>query len=403
MRVVIAGAGLGGLTAAIALARRQIDVVLCERAAAFAPIGAGIQLGPNATRVLRVLGLEEALRPLVSEAAGKEVRLWNTGEAWPLFDLGEDCRQRFGAPYWMVHRGDLHGVLVDELERLAPGALRLGAPALDVSQNAASATLHLAEGTVTGDVVIAADGVHSRLRDAFSAAPRARFTGLMAWRGLAATERLPAELRRPVGTNWVGPGAHVITYPVRGGALMNFVGVVENAEWTGESWSEAGARSDCAADFEGWHPLVQDIVAAIDIPYRWALVERDPVEAWVHGRCAMLGDACHATLPFLAQGAGMAIEDGIVLAACLARVAGAPAQDASGVTAALERYAALRKPRTDAVIAGSSGNTGRFHNPDLARPESARRYVAAQWAPDAVRRRYDWLFDYDATRVAEPA
>lgn len=392
MRVVIAGAGLGGLTAAIALIRRGINVVVCERTAAFSSVGAGIQLGPNATRVLQSLGLEHLLQPVVSEPESKEVRLWSTGEAWTLFDLGEDCRSRFDAPYWMVHRGDLHDVLVRELERLAPGALRVDAPAVSVSQTETSAKLHLANDIVTGDVVIAADGVHSVLRDVLSASPAARFTGLMAWRGLAPTDRLPDDLRRSVGTNWVGPGAHVITYPVRGGELMNFVGVVENSDWTSESWSEAGTREECAADFAGWHPLVHAIINAIDVPYRWALVERDPVDQWVDGRCAMLGDACHATLPFLAQGAGMAIEDGVVLAACLA--------NENAPSAALARYAALRKPRTDAVIAGSSGNTGRFHNPDLARPETARSYIATQWEPEKVRLRYDWLFEYDATTVA---
>ena len=391
MRIVIAGAGIGGLTAAIALAKRGLDVCVCERAAAFAPIGAGIQLGPNATRVFQALGLEAALKPVVSEAAGKIVRSCKTGEIWPLFDLGEDCRARFDAPYWMVHRGDLHHVLVTELERIAPGALRMGHEATGVHQDASNVTLQTSQGPVSGDVIIAADGVHSALRDALFQTPKAAFTGLMAWRGLAPMSALPEELQRPVATNWVGPGAHVITYPVRGGEMLNFVGVVENDSWTGESWSEAGTQADCAADFADWHPHVRTIIAAIGTPYRWALVERQPLDTWVHGGIALLGDACHATLPFLAQGAGMAIEDAIVLADCLAD--GAPED-------ALARYAALRKPRTDAVIAGSSGNKGRFHNPDLADPDKARTYIATQWAPDKVRQRYDWLFEYDATRAA---
>ena len=389
MRVVIAGAGIGGLVAAIALAKRGVEVTVCERAEAFAPVGSGIQLGPNATRVLRALGLEAALLPIVSEAAGKEVRLWSTGEAWPLFDLGRDCRRRFGAPYWMVHRGDLHGVLVGELERLCPDAIRMGHAAADATQTRDVVTLHTSRGPVSADVVIAADGVHSALRDRLFRSPRARFTGLMAWRGLAPVADLPEELRRPVGTNWIGPGAHVITYPVRGGALLNFVGVVENDTWTSESWSEAGTRAECARDFRGWHPHIQTIISAIATPFRWALVERQPLDTWVHGRVALLGDACHATLPFLAQGAGMAIEDGVVIADCLL--------DCDDPAEALLRYARLRKPRADAVIEGSSGNTRRFHNLDLADPEKARAYVSAEWAPDRVRQRYDWLFEYDAT------
>ncbi len=391
MRIIIAGAGIGGLTAAIALVKQGIDVVVCERAEAFAPVGAGIQLGPNATRVLCSLGLESALRPVVTEAAGKEVRLWDTGEIWPLFDLGVDCRQRFGAPYWMVHRGDLHAVLARELERLSPKSLRMGASAQGVTQVDNAATLQLDQGSVTGDIVIGSDGVHSAVRDAIFESPKAKFTGLMAWRGLAKMADLPEDLRRPVGTNWIGPGAHVITYPVRGGELLNFVGVVENVSWTSESWSEAGTQADCVADFSHWNPLVQTAIAAIETPYRWALVERQPIETWVKGRIALLGDACHATLPFLAQGAGMAIEDGVVLADCLV--------SASDPKAGLRQYAALRKPRTDAVIAGSSGNTGRFHNRELAQPETARIYLTKEWAPEKVRKRYDWLFEYDATTI----
>lgn len=395
MRVVIAGAGIGGLTAAIALVRRGIEVVVCERAESFAPVGAGIQLGPNATRVFRSLGLEPAMRPFVSEATGKEVRLWNTGEIWPLFDLGEDCRRRFGAPYWTVHRGDLHRILAEELERLSSGAIRMGHAAEDVTPDHESVTLRTSRGAIAGDVVIAADGVHSTLRDALFRSPKARFTGLMAWRGLAPMAKLPEDLRRPVGANWIGPGAHVITYPVRGGKLLNFVGVVESAEWTSESWSEVGAHAECAAAFQGWHPHVQTIISAVGTPYRWALVEREPLGTWTRGRVALLGDACHATLPFLAQGAGMAIEDGLVLAGCLSGTC--------GPEAALPRYAALRKPRADAVIKGSSANIGRFHNPDLADPDKARAYVAAQWAPDQIRQRYDWLFEHDATMAAREA
>lgn len=394
MRIVIAGAGLGGLTAALALLRKGFEVTICERTETFAPIGAGIQIGPNASRVLLALGLEEALAPVVCEATGKEVRLWNTGDIWPLFDLGADCRERFGAPYWTVHRGDLHQVLVDAVEVLSPGAIRLCHAANDVSQSSDGAILHTSKGNVKGDVAIAADGVHSSLRDALFQSPKARFTGLTAWRGLAPMEALPDALRRPVGANWVGPGAHVITYPVRDGTRLNFVGVVENDNWTGESWSESGTHDECAADFMGWHPHVQQIIGELETPFRWALVEREPLQTWSQGRVAMLGDACHATLPFLAQGAGMAIEDGWILADCLA-------EDSLHPEKALRRYASLRQPRTSAVIAGSSANAGRFHNPDLAHAERARAYLQTQWEPDKVRQRYDWLFDYDALSATQ--
>jgi salicylate hydroxylase len=388
MRAVIVGAGIGGLTAAIALVRRGVPVVVLERANAFTPVGAGIQLGPNATRILCSLGLEPALSRVVSEAAGKEVRLWNTGEIWPLFDLGDDCKARFGAPYWLVHRGDLQAVLVEELLRLSPESLRMGTMVTQVSQTDSSATVH-DQNTVSGDIVIGCDGVHSAMRDSLFQTPKAKFTGLMAWRGIAEMADLPQELHKAIGTNWVGPGAHVITYPLRGGELFNFVGVVQNDAWTSESWSEVGTQAECAADFIGWNPLVQATIESIKTPYRWALVEREPLDTWVTGRVALLGDACHSTLPFLAQGAGMAIEDAVVLADCLLGI--------SDSRVALKQYAAIRKPRTDAVVAGSSSNTSRFHNPELGHPETARMYISNNWAPELVRKRYDWLFEYDAT------
>ncbi len=344
--------------------------------------------------MLLALGLEQALAPVVCEAAKKEVRLWNTGESWPLFDLGADCRKRFGAPYWTVHRGELHQVLAEAVEARSPGALQLGHAVKGASQSSDGVILHTSKGDVKGDVVIAADGVHSSLRDVLFQSPKARFTGLMAWRGLAPMDALPDELRSPIGANWVGPGAHVITYPVQQGARLNFVGVVENDQWTSESWSESGTNDECAADFKGWHPLVQQIIQALETPFRWALVEREPLQTWTQGRVAMLGDACHATLPFLAQGAGMAIEDGWVLADCLA-------EDALHPERALQRYADLRQPRTAAIIAGSSANTKLFHNPDLANAERARAYIQSQWEPDKVRQRYDWLYEYDALSATQ--
>ncbi|MEC7259017.1 MAG: FAD-dependent monooxygenase, partial [Pseudomonadota bacterium] len=197
-------------------------------------------------------------------------------------------------------------------------------------------------------------------------------------------------LRRPVGANWVGPGAHVVTYPLRGGTLLNFVGVVENDSWRSETWTDAGTVAEAQADFHGWHPLIHQMIAALDQPMRWALVQRDPLPEWQRGRVALLGDACHPTLPFLAQGAVMAIEDGYVLADCLAQQPDAP-------EAALRRYVALRHDRTSAIVNGASANTGRFHNAALKDPAQAVAYVEREWQPEKVRQRYDWMFEYDAT------
>ena len=391
-KVLIAGAGIGGLTAALALLERGFPVEVHEQAAELKPLGAGVQISANGTRVLKSLGLEKALSPVLCEAAAKEVRMWNTGQRWPLFDLGQDSITRFGAPYWMLHRGDLHLALAEAIRARDPGAIKLGQKAIGVSQSESGVTLHTEASDASGDILIGADGVHSVIRNTIFGSPEAKFTGLMAWRGLADMDKLPEDLRRPVGVNWVGPGAHVITYPLRGGRLLNFVGVVENAEWQSETWTEKGTIEEAQADFQGWNPLIHQMISALDAPYRWALVQRDPLANWTAGRVTLLGDACHPTLPFLAQGAVMAIEDGYVLAECLAKSPDAP-------QAALRRYQDLRIDRTTAIVNGSAANTGRFHNPALSDPEQAIAYVEREWAPEKVRQRYDWLFSYDATTV----
>ncbi len=394
LHVIIAGAGIGGLTAALALLQRGFDVDVYEQAPELRELGAGIQIAANGSRVLIELGLEERLRPLVCDATAKEVRIWNTARTWKLFDLGEDSVRRFGAPYWMVHRGDLHRVLLDAVQELKADAIHLNARCVGFTQDSNGVELKFADGqSILGDLLVGADGVHSLLRDQMFRSPRATFTGLMAWRGLAPMANLSDELRRPVGTNWVGPGGHVITYPIRGNTLLNFVGLVENVEWKSESWTEAGTKEQCAADFNGWHPLVKETIAQFDIPYRWALVGREPLEQWTQGRVSLLGDACHPTLPFLAQGAIMAIEDGLILARCLKEHAGNP-------ELALTTYEGLRKERTTAIVRGSFANLDRFHNAALADPEQAIAYVDREWEPEKVRSRYDWLFEYDATKLA---
>ena len=393
-RVLIAGAGIGGLTAALALLQRGFDVEVFEQAEELREVGAGIQLGPNGSRILLALGLGAAMREVVAEAAAKEIRLWNTGETWKLFDLGQDSIDRFGAPYWMVHRGDFHRVLWQAVERTKPGAIHLGARCVSCTERGNGAVLELEDGRrIAGDLVVGADGVHSRLRAHLFDAAMPRFTGLMAWRGIVPMERLPAELRRPVGSNWHGPGGHVVTYPLRRGTLLNFVGVVEHGDWLSDAWTEQGSKEECTADLAGWHPLVHAIIANLDAAYKWALIGRAPMSTWSKGHATLLGDACHPTLPFLAQGAIMAMEDGVVLARCLEAFPG-------DVPRALHRYEALRLERTTRVVQGSAANTGRFHNPVLADPAQASTYMAREYPPDKGRTAFDWLFEYDAMTVA---
>ncbi len=392
-RILIAGAGIGGLTTALALAQRGFRVDIYEQAPELMELGAGVQISANGSRVLIELGLEAAMRAVVCEAALKEVRIWNTGQTWKLFDLGKDSIERFGAPYWFVHRGDMHRALLDAVRASDGVALHTGKKCVRFEQDGAGVTLELAGGErIVADALIGADGVHSTIRQQLFEAGKPEYMGIICWRGLARIEDLPEELRRPVGTNMVGPGGHVITYPLRRGEIMNFVGFGERDDWKIESWTEKGTKAECAADFQGWNPLVHQIIAVLDQPYKWALVGRAPLAAWTKGRVTMVGDACHPMLPFLAQGANQALEDALVLARCLAAH--------SDVAVALARYEAARLERTTKIVNGSVESGRRFHNATLADPAAAVAYVDREWQPDKVRMRYDWLFEYDAGKVA---
>jgi salicylate hydroxylase len=393
-RILIAGAGIGGLTAALALLKRGFDVQVCEQAAELREVGAGLQLSPNGLRALYRLGLDDALRAVASEPAGKEIRLWSTGQTWKLFDLGATSVAQYGYPYFMMYRPDLHKVLADAVRAIKPDAIMLGAQCLGFAQDNDGVTLKLADGgEVRGDVLIGADGVHSRIRGQLFGADQPVFSGCLAWRGVIPMERLPERLRRPVGTNWVGPGAHVIHYPLHGGELMNFVGIVERSDWQVESWTQKGTHEECHRDFAGWHDDVHELIRNVDVPYKWALMARPPLQQWSSGRVSLLGDACHPTLPFLAQGAVMAIEDGYIVARCLEKYRG-------DLPLALRQYEAARIERTTSIVLRSTENGRRFHNPALADAEGAAAYVDREWAEQKVRDRYDWLFRYNVDEVA---
>lgn len=392
-KIIIIGGGIGGLAAALALLRQGLDVEVYEQSSELKEVGAGVQMGPNGTRVLHALGLREPLARIEFAPARREIRLWNTGETWNWFDLGAKAVERHGTPHLMLHRGDLHAILADAVRAAKPDAIRLGCRCTTVTQTADQAEARFDNGTsAAGALIIGADGIHSKVRATLFGADKPQFTGVVAWRGLVPFERLPPGVSRTSGTNWLGPRSHVLHYPVRRGELLNFVGFVERDDWHVESWTQAGTTEELANDFRGWHDDVQAIIRNLDVPYKWALLVRPPMERWSERRITLLGDACHPTLPFLGQGAVMALEDGYVLAACLKKYG-------ADYATAFARYEGERRDRTAAVVRKAAENRTQAFKHQLAERDAVALAVAQEWQQERVRERMEWLYTYDATAV----
>lgn len=390
--VIVAGAGIGGLTTALALLRAGIDVDVYEQAPELNELGAGVQVSANGTRVLYGLGLADALERTGTASTGKEVRLWNTGQTWPLVDLGETSVQRYGFPYLTLHRADFQNVLAEAVRAEKPNAIHLGARCEGAIEDENGAALLLAGAErIAGDVVIGADGIHSRVRQSLFGEDRAEFTGCMVWRGLLPRERVSPRYRSG-GVLWVGPGAHIMQYPVRGGELFNFFGLVERTDWKSDRWNERGTIEECAADYRGWHADVQEMIAGIVVPFKWALILREPLLRWSVGRVTLLGDACHSTLPLLAQGANMAIEDAALVSRCIL-------EWPDDIEAALRVYEAARLPRANKVVRVSAAQLAGFNSRSLANAAEAEAHIAREFTVERVEERYTWLYAYDATTV----
>ena len=386
MHVILVGAGIGGLAAAVALTRTA-RVTLVEQAAELSEIGAGLQVSANAARVLQRLGMGEALHAIGYEPEAIEIREAASGALLLRQPLGPAARQRWGAPHYNVHRGDLHRMLA---ERAVPAStLVLGVRVDGIEQDGGGVRVRLADGRVLeGDVVVGCDGVRSAVRGALWGAETPRFTGVTAWRGSIPTDRLPAGLVPPTAAIWTGRGRHFVHYFVRRGALVNFVGLVDDADWTSESWTEQGDKADLARDFAGWPDPVGPLIAAVPEAWRWALFDRPPMPHWSKGRATLLGDAAHPMLPSFAQGASQAIEDAEALARQLAG-GGDPAS-------ALAAYESERRERTARVQALSTRNLRLFHSGPLARPVFAAERMLSRIGLTKGAARLDWLYGYGA-------
>jgi len=363
---------------------------LFEQTVAQREVGAGIQVSPNASRLLRRYGLGDAMARAAVRPSAVVFRRWQDGRVLGREELGDALENRYGSPYYHFHRADLIALLADAF---GPKEIKLGRRLIDVEQDESGVTAHFEDGTSErGDLLIGADGIHSKVRERLFGEEKPRFSGQIAYRGLAPAERV-AHLGLPLDvTNWVGPGGHFVHYFVSAGRFLNFVAVSEEATWTREQWSDRGSISDAAKIYEGWHPQIATILDAVDETFKWALFDRNPFPEWTARRVALLGDACHPMLPFMAQGAAQAIEDGAALAACLK-------QAAFDIPAAFRTYVALRKPRATEVQERSRANSKSFHLHDG--PQQLERdqiFVTrgVRGSPEAMNR----LYGYDAEAVA---
>ncbi|KJC62210.1 monooxygenase [Bradyrhizobium sp. LTSPM299] len=389
LHALVIGAGIGGTAAAIALRRAGLDVSLFEQTMAQREVGAGIQISPNVSRLLGRYGLGDAMARAAVRPSSVVFRRWQDGRVLGREGLGDAIENRYGSPYYHFHRADLIALLADAFGRKE---IKLGRRLVDVEQDEAGVTARFEDGTSErGDLLIGADGIHSQVRERLFGVEKPRFSGQIAYRGLAPAERV-AHLGLPLDvTNWVGPGGHFVHYFVSSGRFLNFVAVSEEATWTREQWSDRGSVSDAARKYEGWHKQIATIINAVDETFKWALFDRDPLPAWTQGRVALLGDACHPMLPYMAQGAAQAIEDGAALAACLKHVA-------FDIPSAFRAYVTLRKPRATEVQERSRANSTSFHLQDGPQ-QLERDHLFATRGVRGSSEAMNRLYGYDAEAV----
>lgn len=349
--ILIIGAGIGGLTAALALQRLGHRVAVYERAPRLEEVGAGLTLASNATLVMQHLGLRDALLDQGVIPAHGAVKHYRTGRVLVDIPRGPVQVARFGAPYVQIHRADLHEALMVAVQSNDPHCLHTGHDLVDLGQDRDGVTALFSHGaTVRGRLLVGCDGIRSSVRARLFGDAEPRFTGYVAWRGLVPMERLAGTAVVPDSAVWLGPGHFLTRYRVRRGTLLNYIAISRTNRWAEEGWTVPSSVDALLAEFREFEPAARSLLMATppDQCFKWGLFEREPLATWTRGRVSLLGDAAHPTTPFLGQGVAMAIEDGMVLARAIAADGPEPA--------ALARYEAARRERTHGVMAASRDN-----------------------------------------------
>jgi salicylate hydroxylase len=388
--IVIVGAGIGGLTAAVTLARKGFRISLVDQAERLEETGAGIQLTPNATRILIELGLGQRLKQLVVVPTALRVIRAHSGQDIVRVPLGHSAEVRYGTPYWVVHRADLQATLLDAVAGHPDIALSLGTRIVDCTAHPNGVTVAglSARGNFDGRgiAIVGADGLWSTVRERLGDKNQPRLAGRTAWRAVVPSDAVAPEWREPFVNLWLGRRGHLVHYPIRGGRAINIVAIAGD-DWSAPGWSAPAEREEVLRRFaeRAWAAPARELLATPERWLKWALADRPPIRQWGRGPATLLGDAAHPMLPFLAQGAAMAIEDAAVLADCMAKLPGDPA-------AAMRTYERQRRRRTRAAQRQSRAN-GRVYQ--YGGPVGFVRNLAlAVMGGKRLLRRYDWIYAF---------
>ena len=384
--VLIAGAGIGGLATAIALARQNISSHVLERSRAHSTDGAGIQLGPNATRILEAWGVLEQLSKRAVICEGINIGDGITGENLATVPFGKTAQQRYGAPFLLVHRSDLHNALARSAREHSNVNITMDCEALAYKQFPDKISLTTTKGEVHGRALIAADGLWSKLRPQIDAGAKLEFTGKTAWRTLIDPENLPERLHGPWTGLWLSKTAHLVHYPVCGGKKINVVAVIDE-RWGGraQGWNQVADPQALLPYFEPWNTPIADIVRHGSCWRKWSLFYQPPLRAWTQGCVTMIGDAAHPVMPFLAQGGGLAIEDAAVLVKVLLDHDGDP-------WSAFRHYEKTRIERTARTSYESRKMGTVYHMGGVMR--LVRNFILRRQTPNSLLKRLDWLYQF---------